>query len=422
MGNKGSSSGRRPAGLDQLTDMGFPEPICVDALRRYNGNVEQAAQALVEGGGTLPPLPQAQGVPVQTRAPAPHAFGHQLAAGRQMAADRAAQRAAQAPSSSVSDASLDQLLAMGFDRSLARQALQRNSGDVPRAVAELSPMATSAAPTVVDLTAAPQARSQAPPPAASSQDAVEQLAAMGFDRSLARQALQGSGGDVMQAVQQLSAFAAEAPAPAPAPAPRASAAPAAAAAPSGGREERLKACTALLASQPLVLELLEGMIQQLQSHPFEPKFRTLHLANRAFAAKVADAPAALDFLRALGYADDVTIESKPILVLRPRQEDPGLLWMAKSLLQVGHGSLAHPPPPSAAAVHRALKCTSDPPSAGGEGRARVPAAEGVHRPPTGECIECVECVECVDRRAAPRAAPRAVPCCRNNQHLFPGRH
>ncbi|GMF45942.1 unnamed protein product [Phytophthora fragariaefolia] len=75
------------------------------------------------------------------------------------------------------------------------------------------------------------------------------------------------------------------------------------------------------------VSLLYKVVSNIISHPADAKFRSIRKANRLFEGQVAKFPECLEFLLALGFEDQ---SDKFVLV----REDPALLWIARSTLEV----------------------------------------------------------------------------------------
>jgi hypothetical protein len=88
-------------------------------------------------------------------------------------------------------------------------------------------------------------------------------------------------------------------------------------------------------SAKIALETLERIIGNLLLMPNEEKFKSVFPSNKAFFSRVARHLAALDFLREVGFVDEPSTDR---LVFK--RNDPGLLWMAKSSIQVKLDSFA----------------------------------------------------------------------------------
>eukprot|EP00644_Phytophthora_capsici_P003934 jgi/Phyca11/505767/fgenesh2_kg.PHYCAscaffold_15_\ len=75
------------------------------------------------------------------------------------------------------------------------------------------------------------------------------------------------------------------------------------------------------------VSLLYKIVSNIISHPADVKFRSIRKANRLFEGQVAKFPECLEFLQALGFEDQ---SDKFVLV----REDPALLWIGRSTLEV----------------------------------------------------------------------------------------
>ncbi|XP_008811148.2 uncharacterized protein LOC103722385 [Phoenix dactylifera] len=84
------------------------------------------------------------------------------------------------------------------------------------------------------------------------------------------------------------------------------------------------------------LKTLFKIIWNVIDHPNEVKFRRLRKANPQFQRNVANYKAALEVLTLVGFCEDVISDelgrAETYLVLK--RNDPGLLWLAKSSLEV----------------------------------------------------------------------------------------
>uniref|UniRef100_A0A7C8YT53 WLM domain-containing protein n=1 Tax=Opuntia streptacantha TaxID=393608 RepID=A0A7C8YT53_OPUST len=85
-----------------------------------------------------------------------------------------------------------------------------------------------------------------------------------------------------------------------------------------------------------VLETLFKIIRNASQNPNEMKYKKLRKANPVFQRTIASYKAAMEVLHLIGFNDDVftdeTGKSETYLVLK--RNDPGLLWLAKSTLEV----------------------------------------------------------------------------------------
>jgi hypothetical protein len=73
--------------------------------------------------------------------------------------------------------------------------------------------------------------------------------------------------------------------------------------------------------------LLHRIVSNIIAHPSDAKFRSIRKANRLFEGQVARFPECLDFLLALGFEE----QSDKLVLVR---EDPALLWIGRSTLEV----------------------------------------------------------------------------------------
>ncbi|KAJ4758700.1 Ubiquitin and WLM domain-containing metalloprotease [Rhynchospora pubera] len=85
-----------------------------------------------------------------------------------------------------------------------------------------------------------------------------------------------------------------------------------------------------------VLQTLSKIIRNVIEHPNEGKFRKLRKANPQFQRNVANYTAAMEVLKMVGFSEDVIADelgrAETYMVLK--RNDPGLLWLAKSSLEV----------------------------------------------------------------------------------------
>ncbi|KAF6159176.1 hypothetical protein GIB67_032793 [Kingdonia uniflora] len=85
-----------------------------------------------------------------------------------------------------------------------------------------------------------------------------------------------------------------------------------------------------------VLQTLFKIIRNVIEHPNEIKFKRLRKANPSFQRNVANYKAAMDVLFLVGFSEDVASDeigrSETYMVLK--RNDPGLLWLAKSSLEM----------------------------------------------------------------------------------------
>lgn len=133
------------------------------------------------------------------------------------------------------------------------------------------------------------------------------------------------------------------------PSPRAqAAAPAVGAAGGGGGggggggqpqvEDVLRQHSASLEGHPLAVDTLVAVLQMILDNPKNAQYRRLRLSNRKFRATLAGAHGGIEILLALGFVRD-TSQGAEALVLQ--RDDPGLLWMGKSALEVSQQSSAY---------------------------------------------------------------------------------
>ncbi|KAJ4976590.1 hypothetical protein NE237_001696 [Protea cynaroides] len=85
-----------------------------------------------------------------------------------------------------------------------------------------------------------------------------------------------------------------------------------------------------------VLQTLFKIIRNVIEHPDEMKFRSLRKANPLFQRNVANYKAAMEVLLLVGFKEDVVSDEvgrgETFVVLK--RNDPGLLWLAKSSLEM----------------------------------------------------------------------------------------
>lgn len=85
-----------------------------------------------------------------------------------------------------------------------------------------------------------------------------------------------------------------------------------------------------------VIRTLFTILGNVMDHPNETKFRRLRKANPIFQRSIAKYEAALEVLRAVGFSEDNASNeigiTETCLVLK--RNDPGLLWLARSSLEV----------------------------------------------------------------------------------------
>lgn len=75
------------------------------------------------------------------------------------------------------------------------------------------------------------------------------------------------------------------------------------------------------------VSLLHKIVSNIITHPADAKFRSIRKANRLFEGQVSKFPECLEFLLALGFEDQL---DRFVLV----REDPALLWIGRSTLEV----------------------------------------------------------------------------------------
>lgn len=85
-----------------------------------------------------------------------------------------------------------------------------------------------------------------------------------------------------------------------------------------------------------VIQTLSKIIRNIIEHPDEHKFRRIRKANSQFQRNVANYKAAMEVLNTVGFIEDVVVDAVGVaeayLVLK--RDDPELLWLAKSSLEV----------------------------------------------------------------------------------------
>lgn len=85
-----------------------------------------------------------------------------------------------------------------------------------------------------------------------------------------------------------------------------------------------------------VLQTLSKIIRNIIEHPDDIKFRRIRKANPHFQRNVANYKAAMEVLNTVGFIEDIVVDAVGVaeayLVLK--RNDPGLLWLAKSSLEV----------------------------------------------------------------------------------------
>ncbi|RWR96024.1 putative Ubiquitin and WLM domain-containing protein [Cinnamomum micranthum f. kanehirae] len=89
----------------------------------------------------------------------------------------------------------------------------------------------------------------------------------------------------------------------------------------------------------LVLRTLFKIIKNVIEHPDDMKFRKLRKANPLFQKNIANYRAAMEVLSMVGFCEDVVSDEvgrvETYMVLK--RNDPGLLWLAKSSLEMSIG-------------------------------------------------------------------------------------
>jgi len=85
-----------------------------------------------------------------------------------------------------------------------------------------------------------------------------------------------------------------------------------------------------------VIRTLFTILRNAMDHPNETKFRRLRKANPKFQRSIVKYEAALEVLHAVGFSEDDELNeigiAEACLVLK--RNDPGLLWLARSSLEV----------------------------------------------------------------------------------------
>jgi hypothetical protein len=79
-------------------------------------------------------------------------------------------------------------------------------------------------------------------------------------------------------------------------------------------------------------ETLISVVSRILASPSEPKYRRIRLGNKLFRERVGRFAPALEFLRAAGF-EELDDAGQKFLLLQERRMDPGLLWLAKGLLE-----------------------------------------------------------------------------------------
>jgi hypothetical protein len=85
-------------------------------------------------------------------------------------------------------------------------------------------------------------------------------------------------------------------------------------------------------SDTVCFDTLTTVIDRVLQSPTEAKFRRLRLGNKLFQSRVGQYPPALDLLRAVGF-EEREEGGAQVLLLQARRQDPGLMWLAKGLLE-----------------------------------------------------------------------------------------
>lgn len=220
-------------------------------------------------------------------------------------------RPAPAAAPRADDASVRELVQMGFDAAQAREALQASGGDVAIAAEFLLTNAESQARTHV-------------PARPSMADARRERALL---------------------AAQARAVASRAAAPNPSQAARRASAPGSARTPS--REELIVRSVEKLALMPDSLDILITSVGKVLTNPSDPRYRRVPLGNANFKRHVVNAPGGLELLEAVGYERD-----GDALVLRSRDEL--VLALALSALEGARGSSVYLEARSEALLLRAL--------------------------------------------------------------------
>eukprot|EP01018_Ginkgo_biloba_P012115 Gb_25986 [translate_table: standard] len=85
-----------------------------------------------------------------------------------------------------------------------------------------------------------------------------------------------------------------------------------------------------------VIQTLFTILRNVLDHPNEAKFKRLRKANPTFQRRIAKYEAALEVLFAVGFSEDIASDEigmgEAYLVLK--RNDPGLLWLARSSLEI----------------------------------------------------------------------------------------
>ncbi|KAJ4902136.1 WLM [Raphanus sativus] len=84
-----------------------------------------------------------------------------------------------------------------------------------------------------------------------------------------------------------------------------------------------------------VLQMLLKIVRNIIEQPNEMKFKRLRKGNPAIKRKILNFPAAVEILSVVGFVEEMVSEGtgapEPYLVLK--RNDPGLLWIAKSMIE-----------------------------------------------------------------------------------------
>ncbi|VYS68356.1 unnamed protein product [Arabidopsis thaliana] len=87
-----------------------------------------------------------------------------------------------------------------------------------------------------------------------------------------------------------------------------------------------------------VLQMLLKIVRNIIEQPNEMKFKRLRKGNPAIKRNILNFAAAVEILSVVGFVDEMVSEStgaqEPYLVLK--RNDPGLLWIAKSMIEESH--------------------------------------------------------------------------------------
>eukprot|EP00752_Nemacystus_decipiens_P005702 g5160.t1 len=275
-----------------------------EALRE-SASVEQQRQGVTamdvaEDDADQPPAPLPQGEVSATSAATTPPAAHKLPSSLPppSPAPLAQASAAPAPTPTPAPASpspLDELLAMGFPRDAAAEALAASGGSIPDAAYRLlTPnMASNSSGDALATSAAAEERGGE---AARGQ-------AAGGGRS------GGSGeGEVRLPRDVRLQRAADR---------------------IGGNGDRARAVQCL--------DVLASIFRNIMEHPEEEKFRKVRRSNGKFKASVGAVPGGVDILLAAGF------EERPPDQLELGRQDPGLIWLAKSTVEAWQERLSSPP-------------------------------------------------------------------------------